>query len=614
MVNACKNQNLKNINTNISAKSLKRESAEKSCLTVILLGLMLSFALGSVETINPHPDQTKEGIPVPLLQKQVKFDARKTTNDEWSDASETRLFLNCWGGCAHAPKERQQRTNMTVWLKHDGTWLYLLYQIYWAAKVGNDDLGSVCYSWRNDSSLPFQYADCGGVGPALGYPQPYDNWMERKSNKNYWHNDEEVGGKIDVEGWARYDGTNYWYEFRKRLNSGDGHDFNLTVGRAYPNAVDVDGSFEFAFQYTTNYNEGHSASVKINLLPIALVSMTATRSSFTFVTTSKSISTTSVTSAQSTSQPTFLVTMPLEPYMLAGLVAVVVLSSVVVVLRRRRAITETALAGARPESRTTPSTPSAVEQRGVLAGIKPAAAIPIEKPMPIVESPPEREAEVIISTGYADLDTSLSGGIPERYAVLFASPSYDERDLLLRKIIETNLTAENPTFFISGDARKAEDLLRRYSENFFVFCPHADKIATPSSNLHKIGGVENLSDFNISLTMAIRGIPVKQSVRRIMIIDTLSDVLLHHRLLTTRKWLSDFLTRRKAEGFTIFATFNPLIAPREEVQTILDSFDGVIEIYEKELKERSKRFLLIKKMYGRRYSENELMLEKDKLF
>jgi len=30
--------------------------------------------------------------------------------------------------------------------------------------------------------------------------------------------------------------------------------------------------------------------------------------------------------------------------------------------------------------------------------------------------------------------------------------------------------------------------------------------------------------------------------------------------------------------------------------------------------ERSRRFLIIKKMYGRRYSESEVLMDKDKLF
>lgn len=237
----------------------------------------------------------------------------------------------------------------------------------------------------------------------------------------------------------------------------------------------------------------------------------------------------------------------------------------------------------------------------------------------VVESHPEKPTVVLpevgpIPTGYTELDQMLSGGLPKRYAVLFASPSYDERDLLLGKIIESNLSSGSPSFYVSGDIRKMEDLLGKYHDNFYAFCPQADKAATGHRNLFNVANVQNLSDFNISLNTTLRGIPVGQAARKIMIIDLLSDILLQHKLLTTRRWLSDFLTKRKADGFTILATFNPLIAAREEAQTIIDSFDGVIEIYEKELKERSRRFLTIKKMYGLRYSETELMLDKNKLY
>ena len=204
--------------------------------------------------------------------------------------------------------------------------------------------------------------------------------------------------------------------------------------------------------------------------------------------------------------------------------------------------------------------------------------------------------------------------MPDGYAVLFASPSFDERDLLLRRIMESNLSSNTQTFYISGDVRKTKDLLDRYPENFYAFCHQADRIVPAYRNLHKVAGVENLSDLNISLSTALRSISLQEGNRRIMVIDTLSDILLHHKSLTTRKWLSDFLARRKAEGYTILATLNPLITTREETQSIVDVFDGVIEIYEKELRERSRRFLVIKKMYGQKYSENELMLDKGKLF
>jgi KaiC/GvpD/RAD55 family RecA-like ATPase len=42
--------------------------------------------------------------------------------------------------------------------------------------------------------------------------------------------------------------------------------------------------------------------------------------------------------------------------------------------------------------------------------------------------------------------------------------------------------------------------------------------------------------------------------------------------------------------------------------------DGVMEIYERELKERARRFLIVKKMYGRKYVDTELMLDRDRLY
>ena len=100
----------------------------------------------------------------------------------------------------------------------------------------------------------------------------------------------------------------------------------------------------------------------------------------------------------------------------------------------------------------------------------------------------------------------------------------------------------------------------------------------------------------------------------IVIIDVLSDLLIRFKGVTTRRWLSDFVGKRKAEGFTALATLNPMLATKEDNQMVIDFFDGVIEIFEKELKERSRRFVVVKKMYGRKYSESELMLDKDKLF
>ena len=220
----------------------------------------------------------------------------------------------------------------------------------------------------------------------------------------------------------------------------------------------------------------------------------------------------------------------------------------------------------------------------------------------------------VLSTGYGELDRLLLGGLPEGYGVLLLSPPCDERDLLIRKIIGSALSASTPTFYVSSDPGRIQDLVGRYWKDFYALSPQADRILSPPANLFKIPGVENLSDLNISLTKHIEMHSAEGKTHRLIIIDFLTDILLYHKALTTRKWLSDFLARRRAEGFTILANLNPLVASKEETEALIDVFDGVIEIYEKELRERTRRFLVVKKMYSRKYSESELMLDRDKLY
>jgi len=227
-------------------------------------------------------------------------------------------------------------------------------------------------------------------------------------------------------------------------------------------------------------------------------------------------------------------------------------------------------------------------------------------------SPPKPD-EKSISTGYQDLDSVLEGGLPVGYAVLILSPPCDEKDLLLRRIVESGLKSGRKVFFVSRDLGKVQDLAAQNPNGFFVFSPQVDKTAPPQPNIFAIANVQNLSDINIALGKAIETLG-KGETNKIMVLDLLSDVLLENKALTTRKWLSDSILKRKAEGFTILGILNPEVASKQDSHTIIEIFDGIIEIYEKELRERARRFLIVKKMFGRRYSENELMLDKNKLF
>ena len=224
-------------------------------------------------------------------------------------------------------------------------------------------------------------------------------------------------------------------------------------------------------------------------------------------------------------------------------------------------------------------------------------------------------SQSIVLTGYPDLDRALQGGIPEKFSVVIVSPSFDERDLLLRKIVESTLSSGRLVILVSNDIGRTEDLVSRYSKGFYAFSTQADKVSYHGPNLLKIPNIENLSDATISLSLALKEIMAKEKATKpIMIMDFLSDLLLRHKSILTRRWLTDFVGKRKAEGFTIIATINPLTSTKEEAQSVIDFFDGVIEIFEKPLAERTKRFLLIRKMYGRRYSEDEMLMDKDKLF
>jgi KaiC/GvpD/RAD55 family RecA-like ATPase len=278
-----------------------------------------------------------------------------------------------------------------------------------------------------------------------------------------------------------------------------------------------------------------------------------------------------------------------------GVVVVIAIIGSVVAFTRRK------------KPQTQPKAPKAVT---VQEKPQPQPEVAPAKPPP-PETPPE---EVALSTGYNDLDALLVGGLPEGFAILLLSPPCDERDLLLRKIISSAISSQLPTFFVSNDPNRIQDLVGRYWKDFYALSPQADKVLSPPANLYKIAGFDNLSDFNISLTKTIEGRVKQKATGKLMIVDLLTDILLQHKALTSRKWLSDFITKRKGEGFTVLAFLNPLVSAKEETQTLIDVFDGVIEIYERELRERARRFLVVKRMYGRKYSDSELMLDKDKLF
>jgi TolB-like protein/KaiC/GvpD/RAD55 family RecA-like ATPase len=220
-----------------------------------------------------------------------------------------------------------------------------------------------------------------------------------------------------------------------------------------------------------------------------------------------------------------------------------------------------------------------------------------------------------VSTGYANLDKSLYGGLPSNCAVVLTSPSFGERDLLVGNFLETGAKNGEITFYVTIDPRVMKSLAEEFPSNFYLFVcnPEADTIVKEASNVFKLKGVENLTDISIALASTIRKLEPSLKGPRRMCIDLVSDVLLQHHAVQTRRWLIALIAELKSTGFTTLATIDPQMHPSEELYAILGLFDGEISLFEKETGRGFEKFLKIKKMSSHEYQEEELSLKREDL-
>jgi tetratricopeptide (TPR) repeat protein len=217
-----------------------------------------------------------------------------------------------------------------------------------------------------------------------------------------------------------------------------------------------------------------------------------------------------------------------------------------------------------------------------------------------------------VSTGYADLDKLLYGGIPSNYAVVLTSPSCDERDLIMKDFLETGAKKDEVTFYVTIDPGVVKRLAEEFPSNFYLFVcnTQADVIVKDRPNVVKLKGVENLTDISIALTSTIRKLdPSLKGPRRICL-GFVSDVLLQHRAVQTRRWLAGLLPELKSEEFTTLAVIDPQVHPSEELHAVLGLFDGEINIFKKEIEKGQGKYLKIQKMSNQKYLEDELPLKK----
>jgi tetratricopeptide (TPR) repeat protein/KaiC/GvpD/RAD55 family RecA-like ATPase len=236
--------------------------------------------------------------------------------------------------------------------------------------------------------------------------------------------------------------------------------------------------------------------------------------------------------------------------------------------------------------------------------------ITVQPVKPAYEALPGR-----VTSGYVELDRLLLGGIPENYAVLLAAPSCDEREMLVNRFLTAGAEAGETTFCVTAEAGSAKALAEDYPSSFYLLVcnPQADAMIQDMPNVYKLKGIESLTEIDIALTKAFRMLKPSAAGPRRICIKIVSDVLLQHHAITTRKWLSALLPSLKQQGFTVLAVMNPHMHPQEEVQAVAGLFDGEIRISEKESAEGIEKVLRIRRLFNQKYSEKELALTREKL-
>jgi len=231
--------------------------------------------------------------------------------------------------------------------------------------------------------------------------------------------------------------------------------------------------------------------------------------------------------------------------------------------------------------------------------------------------PKFKEAQVAgkITTGYYELDQLLQGGIPEGYAVALTAPSSNERSILIERYVKAGAENGQITFYLTDELSKGNALAIEFPSNLllFVCSPRVNLATNDFSNIFMLKGVENLTAIDIAFSKVLRQLAPSITGPKRACVEITSDVLLQHHALATRKWLSGLIHDLKSNGFTILAVVDPAMHAAEELKAIVSIFDGEIWVTEKEMPEGTKQTLKIRKLINQKYSDKEIVLDREAL-
>ena len=211
------------------------------------------------------------------------------------------------------------------------------------------------------------------------------------------------------------------------------------------------------------------------------------------------------------------------------------------------------------------------------------------------KSAPATSMRSKVSTGYASLDKALQGGFLAGSMVVLNAEVGDEVPTLLKQFLRVD---PDGSLLICRTLSSAEIVAHDSTQRVkALVC--SDKPVPPSKNVIPGKTIDNLTDLNLQINDALASIQPKR-----IVLDILSDVLLRHKGLQTRRWLTELLERLRSKTITTLAVLNPHMHSGEDVQAVVGLFDGNLEIVEEE----GQKSLRVKWMHGVEVVEKELSL------
>jgi predicted ATPase/KaiC/GvpD/RAD55 family RecA-like ATPase len=231
--------------------------------------------------------------------------------------------------------------------------------------------------------------------------------------------------------------------------------------------------------------------------------------------------------------------------------------------------------------------------------IAPSITITVASPQPSHEVAANR-----VRTGTPEVDQLLFGGLPQGSSIILSAAASEEREQIMMSYLQFGSQEGQASLIISCNSETIEGLAGKPN----VYCIACNQQASSSvNNVCKLEGVENLTNIDIALTKYLRQISQTGKAQRACI-QIISDVLLQHHAQVTRKWLTNVLSNLKSKGFTVLATLDPTMHPSDEAQAIVSIFDGEVQIAEKETAEGLQRIVRVRRLYGHKYKDQQLVL------